>query len=161
MEASGMYSGCGKALIVVLFFGLWCGIAPAREAEMTSREGEVSPHTGYVPVCLVELANDQQEVPFPSSHVTVDGIPFDLVDKAGANNLFLKDAGWSGWKTDVGGYCSAYDALPGTKDPSRLVFHVPVADYTAVYLLAATDNSREYSPVVSFRIGSMGAGKGR
>src|SRR5690349_7001774 len=35
------------------------------------------------------------------------------------------------------------------------MFKVPVADYSAVYLLAAADNDRALSNVVSFRIGAM------
>ena len=83
-------------------------------------------------------------------------IPFDLVTRPGADNFFLKSAGWPDWQKDPSSYYAAYDKGPETPgDPQRPMFKVPVADYAAVYLLAAADNDRALSNVVSFRIGAM------
>jgi len=95
------------------------------------------------------------DVELPGAHLTVNGIPFDLVERAGANNLFLKDAGWSNWEKDPSSYYSPYDQR-GEKEPRRLIFNVPVDDYAAVYLLAGAEKSEEYSRAVSFRIGVAG-----
>ena len=41
------------------------------------------------------------------------------------------------------------------RDPRRPMFKIPVADYSAVHLLAACDNDPALSQVVSFRIGAF------
>jgi len=120
------------------------------------RKGEVSASGIYVPVSVDGYASDTKGAIFNETHVTVVGVPFDLVSKTGADNFFLKSAGWPDWQKDPSSYYSAYDKGPETAgDPQRPMFKVPVADYSAVYLLAACDNDRALSNVVSFRIGAM------
>jgi len=87
-------------------------------------------------------------------------VPFDLVEKPGVNHVFLKEVGWADWQKDPGSYYSDYDRKPMETDPNRVILHLPVADYTAAYLLAATEEGEQYSPVVSLRMGAMGAGHG-
>ena len=88
--------------------------------------------------------------------VTVANIPFDLARGGGGDNLFLRNAGWPDWQKDPSSYYSDYDKGPAMpNDPRRPIFKIPVADYSAVYLLAATDTDRELSDIVSFRIGAM------
>jgi len=133
-----------------------CGAtAGARPAQVAPRDQEPAE---YVTVPLDGVANDALGADLPAQRVTVDGIPFDLVQKPDADNLFLKDAGWADWAKDPSSYYSDYDRNPLGNDPNRVILNVPVADYTAAYLLAATENSEEFSPVVSLRIGAMGGG---
>lgn len=109
-----------------------------------------------IPVSVDLYAADQSTADFMEKHVTVGGVPFDLVTRPGADNFFLKAAGWPDWKEDPSKYYADYDKGPATPgDPQRPMFKVPVADYSAVYLLAACDNDRALSNVVSFRIGAM------
>ena len=138
---------------VVLNLLLLHGPALAREAKVEVRKTDAAPHGGFVTVHLDGRANDQMDVDLPGTHLSVNRIPFDLSEKAGANNLFLKDAGWSNWEKDPSSYYSPYDQRTDN-DPRRFMFSVPVDDYVAVYLLAGTEKSEEYSPVVSFRIGA-------
>lgn len=123
---------------------------------MQPRKGEVPAAGLHVPVSLESCAAHRAGTAFGASHVTVSNIPFDLVTKADADNLFLTSAGWPDWRQDPSAYYAAYDKGPETAgDPRRPMFKVPVADYSAVYLLAAGDNDRSLSNVVSFRIGAM------
>ena len=120
------------------------------------RKGEVPASGLYVPVSVDGYAGDNASVAFAEKRVTVANIPFDLVAKNGADNFFLKSAEWPDWQKDPSSYYAPYDKGPETPgDPRRPMFKVPVADYAAVYLLAAADNDRALSNVVSFRIGAM------
>jgi hypothetical protein len=120
------------------------------------RKGEVPASGLYVPVSVDAYASDKAGAGFTESHVTVANVPFDLVAKAGADNFFLKSAAWPDWKEDPSKYYADYDKGPAVAgDPQRPMFKVPVADYSAVYLLAACDNDRSLSNVLSFRIGAM------
>lgn len=144
------------AAIVILCGILWPARSPGAEI-VRAREEPVPMNSPYVPVRLDDYANDRQGVSFPSSRITVRGIPFDLVGKDGADNLFLRGVEWPDWKEDPSSYYSAYDGVPQQKDPRRPFFQIPVADYDCVYLLGATDNDGSLSPVVTFRIGAWGA----
>lgn len=109
-----------------------------------------------IPIAVDAYATHTAGAGFPQKRITVGGIPFDLPATADADNFFLKDAGWPDWKEDPSTYYAAYDKGPETPgDPRRPMFKIPVADYSAVYLLAAADNNRSLSNVVSFRIGAM------
>ena len=112
----------------------------------------------YVTVPLDDYANDFRAQTFPAKKITIKNIPFDLVDRPGTNNLFLQSAEWSNWKTDPSNFYSPYDSIPKEKSPQRSIVQIPVADYTAVWLLAATDSDPALTPVVSFRIGSIRGG---
>ena len=110
----------------------------------------------YVPVSVDGYASHSAGTTFADKHVTVSNVPFDLVTRPGADNFFLKSAEWPDWEKDPSSYYAVYDKGPETPgDPRRPMFKVPVADYAAVYLLAAADNDRALSNVVSFRIGAM------
>jgi hypothetical protein len=120
------------------------------------RKGEVPASGLYVPVSVDGYAGDNANAAFAEKRVTVANVPFDLVTKSSADNFFLKSAEWPDWQKDPSSYYSAYDKGPETPgDPRRPMFKVPVADYSAVYLLAAADNDRALSNVVTFRIGAM------
>lgn len=120
------------------------------------QKGIVSAAGLHVPVSVDAYAGHQSTADFKEKHVTVGGVPFDLVTRPSADNFFLKAAGWPDWKEDPSKYYADYDKGPATPgDPQRPMFKVPVADYSAVYLLAACDNDRALSNVVSFRIGAM------
>ncbi len=120
------------------------------------RKAEVPASGLYVPVSVDTYASHSANASFTDTRVTVANIPFDLVSKPGADNFFLKSAEWPDWQKDPSSYYAAYDKGPETPgDPRRPMFKVPVADYSAVYLLAAADNDRSLSNVVTFRIGAM------
>jgi hypothetical protein len=120
------------------------------------QKARVSAAGVYVPVSLEAHARDQAESGLPTEDITVRNVPFDLVQKQGANHLFVKSAEWPDWKEDPSTYYSAYDkGNEGANDPRRLLFKIPVADYAAVRLLAACDNDPALSQVVSFRIGAF------
>jgi hypothetical protein len=120
------------------------------------RKAEVPASGLYVPVSVDGYASHSANAAFADARVTVSTIPFDLVAKPGADNFFLKSAEWPDWQKDPSSYYAAYDKGPETPgDPRRPMFKIPVADYSAVYLLAAADNDRALSNVVSFRIGAM------
>lgn len=143
-----------RILSFVLVSFLLGGAAFSQEAVM-KREGEVPASSQFVPVTLDDYANDAQEITFTSARVTVKGVPFNLITKAGANNLFLKTAEWPDWKTDPTDYYAAYDSKPKEKDPRRPIFQIPVADYSEVYLLATAEDDKNLSQAVSFRLGTL------
>ena len=149
-------STCVRQMVtsLLLVCVLPSGWAFARDAKVVVRQSDAPPHGGFVTVRLDGRANDMMDVGLPGTHLTVNGIPFDLIEKAGANNLFLKDAGWRNCEKDPSSYYSPYDGR-ADDDPRRFIFSVPVDDYAAVYLLAATEKGEEFSPVVSFRIGAI------
>ncbi len=120
------------------------------------REKPLSSAGLYVPVPVDLYASDSMDVEFPSQHVQVSGVPFELVLKSNADNFFLKDASWPKWREDPSRYYADYDSgpeIPG--DPRRPLFKIPIADYQYVYLLAAAENDQAFSNVVSFRIGAL------
>ncbi len=142
--------GIAILLAVASFHGVFA-------AELVQpRKGEVPASGLYVPVSVDGYAAIVAGAGFTNARVTVANVPFDLVTRAGADNFFLKSAEWPDWQKDPSSYYAPYDKGPETPgDPRRPMFKVPVADYSAVYLLAATDNDRALTNVVSFRIGAM------
>ncbi len=139
---------------------LLLGLAIAGLVGTTLGDDIVKPRTGdssamYVTVPLEDYVNDFKEQAFPAKRILLKNIPFDLVDKPGADNLFLKSAEWSDWKTDPSGYYVAYDQKPKEKTPQRPILQIPVADYSALWLLAAADNDKSLSQVATFRIGAI------
>jgi hypothetical protein len=131
------------------------------DLKITPRDSEIPPTSGYVPVRLDDYANDTLEAPLGSGSITAGQIPFELVLKPGANHVSLKGAGWADWAKDPSSYYSPYDSFPTQRTPSRVLFSIPVADYAAIHLLAAADDDTNLSPVVSFRIGTLGGGGGQ
>lgn len=131
---------------------LAAGVAPGAEI-IAAREEAVDLKSPFVPVCLDAYANDAQGLTFPSSRITVEGVPFDLVTAAGCDNLFLRQAGWPDWAEDPSSYYARFDSVPADRDPRRPFFQLPVADYACAWLLAATDPNPELSPVLTLRIG--------
>ena len=130
---------------------------PAPAADLVQpRKGQVPASGLYVPVSIDRYARDRAGVAFSDKHVTIRGVPLDLADRDGADNLFLKSAEWPDWQEDPSSYYAAYDKGPQTPgDPRRPVFKVPVADYAAVYLLAAADKDTSLNATVSIRIGAL------
>lgn len=122
------------------------------------RKGEVSAAGVNVPVSLDALASDHSKVELPTTEkrVTIDNVPFDLVSRPDADNLFLKSAEWPDWQKDPSTYYAAYDKGPEQPgDPRRPMFKIPVGDYSQVLLLAGCEDDPAYSNVVSFRIGAF------
>jgi hypothetical protein len=112
----------------------------------------------YVPVNLNRLANDSQGVKLPADHLMAwKSLPFDLAKKEAANCLFLKPIGWNGAdKDNDGSYSSKYDDWhEAVKDPARALVRVPVGDYKAIWLLAATDNDTKLGDLVTLQLGVM------
>ncbi|MEO6784838.1 MAG: hypothetical protein ABI318_01790, partial [Chthoniobacteraceae bacterium] len=141
---------------LILFAQLACCTLLSGADPMQPRKGEVPASGLYAPVSVDGYADNRAGVAFAETRVIVANIPFDLVTKNGADNFFLKSAEWPDWQKDPSSYYAPYDKGPETPgDPRRPMFKVPVADYAAVYLLAAADNDRALSNVASFRIGAM------
>ncbi len=112
----------------------------------------------YVPVNLNRLANDTQPTRLPADRLLAHkSIPFDLARKEAANCLFLKPIGWNGADKDNDGtYVSKYDDWhEAIKDPARALVRVPVGDYKAIWLLAATDNDTKLGDLATLRLGVM------
>lgn len=130
--------------------------AAAAAEPVIARKGNVPASGLFVPVSLDLYASNRAGAAFTNLHVTVGGVPFDLVTRPGADNLFLKSANWPDWEKDPSSYYADYDSGPATPgDPRRPMFKIPVSDYAAVWLLAAADNDRSLTNVVSFRIGAF------
>src|SRR5687768_13506350 len=110
---------------------LLAGATGAAPPEIIQPQKSRVPASGvFVPVHLDEDARDHMEAGLPAEDITVRNVPFDLVQKAGANHLFLKSAEWPDWKADPSTYYAAYDKGGDTPhDPKRPLFKVPVADY--------------------------------
>ena len=144
-------------LSFLLLAGALCALTveeASSAAALSPRKGPVSARGLFVPVGLDGYAAGSLGVSFPEAHVTLGGVPFDLVRRPGVDNFFLNTAGWSDWEKDPSSYYADYDRGPDAPgDPRQPLLKIPVADYQAVYLLAATDNDRALSPVISFRIG--------
>lgn len=142
---------CLWAVLVTLSLG---AIDTAGAAEVISvRTDAVDLRSPYVPVSLNAYANDDHGLGLPSTRLIVDGIPFDLVTTPDQTNLFLRDAQWPDWQADPSSYYAAYDSVPAARDPRRPFFHIPVADYSCAYLLAATDPDTALSPELTLRLG--------
>lgn len=144
--------------VCLLLFILPCLRLYPQEA-LTAREGELPLDNPYVTVDLDPVANDAATITAPSDRVQFQNIPFRLVKKSGAGNLFLKPIGWSAVKNEddeYPGYIARYDSKPDPKkpaDPTRARVEIPVGDYQTLWLLAATDNDAALSDVVTFRVG--------
>jgi hypothetical protein len=128
------------------------------------RQGPVDMAGTYMPVPLGTVANAPGN-PVLLEQIKIQTIPFDL-SKADKGALSLKPIGWKAWNNEAAeypGYIAKYDmgvggyerAKDGTiiPDPTRAIVQVPVDDYSAIWLLAATDDDKALSDQVSFRLG--------
>lgn len=140
-----------------LWLSVLAAAAAVAQAQISPRTGELSPSSPYVTVNLSHVANDSLAIPFPSERVEVRRIPFDLLSGGGATHLFLKPIGWSAWADERGeypGYLAKYDSLTmNTNNPARAIVRVPVADYTAAWLLATADSDSALTNRVTLRLG--------
>lgn len=131
-----------QAILFSLLLAVTPGAAQNKDP-IQPREWPVASSGLWVPVPLEAYAADSQGVvEFPSKHVEIRRTPFDLVLKDNADNFFLKSAEWPKWREDPSRYYADYDKgseTPG--DLRRPFFKIPVADYQAVYLLAAAEDS--------------------
>lgn len=131
----------------------------AQAADLVApQKGQLSSAGTFVPVSLESRARDRTgiELPIADKHVVIGSVPFDLVERPDADNMFVATAEWPDWNTDPSSYYAAYDKGPETPgDPRRLMFKIPVGDYSAVYLLAGCENDPKFTQTVSFRIGAM------
>ena len=90
-------------LISIALLGL--EIAGAWAAEpLPPRKGEVPASGLYVPVSLDGYASHRAGMAWEHTRVTAGGVPFDLVSRPNADNLFLKSAEWPDWKEDPSSY---------------------------------------------------------
>jgi hypothetical protein len=133
----------------------------------TTAQGILTPRTAdlpeddtyaYVPVNLNRLANDTQAIKLSDDHLMAwKSIPFDVARKGAANCLFLKSVGWNGAdKDNDGSYSSKYDDWhEAIKDPARALVRVPVGDYKAIWLLAATDNDSKLGDLMTLQLGAI------
>lgn len=145
-----------SVFVTYLFMAVSLRYGIARQ--IAARQGELAWDSPYVTVNLNAVANDALAVPFPADRVQVGNIPFDLVNKAGATHLFLKPIGWSGAMTPADeyslGYWGKYDIPEANKDnPARALVKVPVADYSAAWLLARAERDPALSNIVTLRLG--------
>jgi hypothetical protein len=154
---AGRYLYCflWRLLAAALLLGAARAEAAAPRAQKTqARIGNLPASSLYVPLSIDRFAASSLGITFPAPSITVGGVPFELVSKPGADNFFLKSAEWIDWKKDPGSHEVDYDRGPDAPgDPRMPMFKIPVADYSAVYLLAAADNDQNLSNAVSFRIG--------
>src|SRR5436309_3020959 len=96
-------------LWIKIFCALFAGCALLTAAEpLQPRTGEVPASGLYVPVSVDGYASHSAGAAFAHARVTVANIPFDLVTKPGADNFFLKDAGWPDWQKDPSSYYAPY-----------------------------------------------------
>jgi hypothetical protein len=112
----------------------------------------------YVPVNLNRVANNTHAAKLPAEHLMAwKSLPFDVARKDAANCLFLKPIGWNGADKDNDGtYSSKYDDWhEAIKDPARALVRVPVGDYKAIWLLAATDNDTKLGDLMTLQLGEI------
>jgi hypothetical protein len=112
----------------------------------------------YLPVNLQGLVNDTQGAQLVAERVLAwKSLPFDLSKKGSDQCLFLKPIGWKGAdKDNDGSYSSKYDDWrEAVKDPARALVRVPVSDYKAIWLLAATDNDTKLSDLITLQLGVL------
>ncbi len=144
-------------IVVGVSFSAWTMVVDAAPVVTERREESISPASGFVSVPLDERANHLvEDVSLPAG-ICVDGVPFALAGGPSANNVLMNDLGWQGWKEDSPAFYDPYDCMPD-EDPNRWVIHVPIADYSAVHLLAYAERDPAFSNVVTFRVGSLGRG---
>jgi len=129
--------------------------AQGRDATLVETGVPVSPNSLYVTVALDAKANDHLDLPFTTNQISVNRIPFAVPEARAGNHLFMKDIGWANWQKDPSTFYSPYDSYPIVPDKTRAIVHVPVADYSGVYLLAACDDDPAVANVVSLRIGAV------
>jgi hypothetical protein len=128
-------------LVLCLCWSVWS----VRAAEdFTVRERDVDAESPYVTLDLAPVANAAKPLGVPGPLVSVQRIPFQVLTGASQpNHLSMQPIGWSAVNNEAReypGYMATYDRLPEKPDPTRAILPIPVADYEAVYVLAATDD---------------------
>jgi hypothetical protein len=150
-----------KFLLFTLGFGVV--VTALAQGPITARTTELPLESPYVTVNLDRVANDTQAAQFPSDRILCQTVPFDLPKKGAFNCLFLKPIGWSAAKNEDAeypGYIANYDNWRmTTNDVTRAMVPIPVGDYKAIWLLAATDNNTNLTDSVTLRMG-MAEGQG-
>ncbi|MCM8814416.1 MAG: hypothetical protein NC931_00300 [Candidatus Omnitrophica bacterium] len=137
----------------MLCFGQVLQINPwKKDASMLSR---------FLTVSLSDYLNHEGKWSFQQQKIIVSGIPFQLDNKQGLNNVFLKDAGWKDWNTDPSSYYAAYDSLPVETDISRVMIHIPFDYYSAVYIIGYCENNPDFTDILTLRIGKFSGGHGQ
>ena len=125
---------------------------------VAERKGQsISPASRFVAASLLGRANHLAEGLSLPAGISVDGVPFALVGTPEANNVFMKDVGWRDWQNDPAGFYAPYDYRP-EDDQRRWIVRLPMADDSAVHLLAYAERDLAFSNVISFRVGSFGGG---
>ncbi len=118
----------------------------------------IDPEGAYVMLDLAGRANDHAPLAVSESLVEVGRIPFRLLNGE-RNHLFLKPIGWSAEfdeSKEYPGYMAKYDDFPAEDDSTRAAFRIPVSDYQAVWLLAATDDDPGLTEKITLRFGRFG-----
>ncbi|HXK45578.1 MAG TPA: hypothetical protein PL060_06435, partial [bacterium] len=144
-------------MVCVFLMGSFCG---AQVVKVQPWKKDVTLISKYLTVPIDELVNHKGFLNVSENRLIVGNIPFQLSSRSDANCIFMKDVGWKDWQKDPSSYYSAYDAVPTEPDPTRMMFHIPVDYYSAVYVLASCENDKNLSNVLTLRIGKFGGGHG-
>jgi hypothetical protein len=141
---------------------------PVQEA--VERTVECRPGDTFEPVSLARIANaaGRPTVAGGATRILVGKVPFDLL-AGDRDHLAVAPLGWkaaSDESAEYPGYIANYDQNPPTDtaaekfsmrsqppDPTRAILQVPVDDYAAIWLLAATDDDPALDDTVTFRLG--------
>lgn len=153
-----------RKIICLVLLGLLCSLnnfTTAKELEISNRNSPLPSTSKFIAVNFNDYANEKIDLNFETSKITVGEIPFDLISSEKFNALSLKNVGWKDWQVDPSKFLAKYDSVSECNDPNRVIVQVPVADYSAIYLLAVTDNDSNYSQTVTFRIGAIEGGHGQ
>jgi hypothetical protein len=151
-------------LLMVVTVSAGQGVVFGQVSPVQARQTPVTLDGPYVPVALGGVANAPGKAGL-DERVKVQGVPFDL-SKADKGALNLQPIGWKAWNNEAAeypGYIAKYDMgvsgyerlKDGTvvADPTRAIVQVPVDDYTAIWMLASTDDDKALSDEVTFRLG--------
>jgi hypothetical protein len=145
-----------------------CPAQPVQEAVV--RTLECRPGDTFEPVPLARVANaaGRPAVAGGATRIVVGKVPFELL-AGDRDHLAVAPLGWkaAGDETaEYPGYIANYDQNPPLDtaaekfsfrsqppDPTRAIVQVPVDDYAAIWLLAATDDDPAFDDTVTFRLG--------
>lgn len=138
--------------------------------EAVERTLECRPGDTFEPVSLERVANatGRPAVAGGATRIVVGKVPFDLL-AGDRDHLAVAPLGWkaAGDETaEYPDYIANYDQNPSLDtaaekfslrsqppDPTRAIVQVPVDDYAAIWLFAATDDDPALADTVTFRLG--------
>lgn len=110
----------------------------------------------YLTVDLAKFAHDKLPAALGKDVIEVKGVPFELTDR-GQGIVDLRKARWVEQKIDPADYYENYEGGPFVVHDPRMPFlRVPVADYSAVHLLAVAEDDPATTPNFTLRAGKYG-----